>query len=98
MARIIKTDIAKIDFANIWLHIAEDSVDNADKFLERIDKTLQLIATQPLMGRERPEFDTDLRSLPVGEYLLFYYPLDDGIKVSRILHGAQKLHPADFNN
>jgi toxin ParE1/3/4 len=94
---IKKSDIAKLDFASIWIHIAEDSVENADKFMERLNKTLLLIATQPFMGRVRPELDEELRSFPVGNYLIFYYPRDYGIEVARVIHGAQKLQPEDFD-
>jgi len=32
-----------------------------------------------------------LRSLPVGNYLVFYLPLDDGIEVVRVLHGSREI-------
>jgi len=31
----------------------------------------------------------DLRSLPVGNYLIFYMPVEDGIVVVRVLHGMR---------
>ena len=36
---------------------------------------------------------TGLRSLPLGNYIIFYRPIDDGIEVVRILHGARDLPP-----
>jgi plasmid stabilization system protein ParE len=32
-----------------------------------------------------------LRSLPVGSYIVFYRPMEDGIIVIRVLHGARYL-------
>jgi toxin ParE1/3/4 len=41
------------------------------------------------MGRSRPELAPDLRSFPVGSYLIFYQPLDDGIEIIRIISAAR---------
>jgi toxin ParE1/3/4 len=32
-----------------------------------------------------------LRSLSVGNYLIFYRPLADGIEIVRVLHGARDI-------
>lgn len=32
-----------------------------------------------------------LRSSPVGNYLIFYRPLPDGIEILRVLHGARDI-------
>jgi toxin ParE1/3/4 len=37
------------------------------------------------MGISRDELLASLRSLPIGKYLIFYMPIDDGIQVVRIL-------------
>jgi toxin ParE1/3/4 len=34
-----------------------------------------------------------LRSFPVKNYVIFYRPLEDGIEIVRVLHGAQDLPP-----
>jgi toxin ParE1/3/4 len=79
------------DILEIWDYIAEDSADAADRWLDRLDAQLQLMATQPLMGRARPELDADLRSLPIGRYVVFYAPTADGIDVVRVLHSARDI-------
>ncbi|HEU5126240.1 MAG TPA: type II toxin-antitoxin system RelE/ParE family toxin [Verrucomicrobiae bacterium] len=33
----------------------------------------------------------DLRSFPVGNYSIFYCPLDAGIKVVRVLHSSRDM-------
>ncbi len=47
----------------------------------------------PYMGRQREELAARLRSFPVGSYVIFYRPIDDGIEVARILHGARDFPP-----
>jgi toxin ParE1/3/4 len=49
------------------------------------------MATQPRMGRARPELDTELRSLPFGRYVIFYAPTADGIDVIRVLHSGRDI-------
>ncbi len=50
MPRILKRPLAETDLIDIWLFIAEDSVQNADAYLRRIDTLLKVLAEQPLMG------------------------------------------------
>lgn len=88
MAMVNKSDAAKDDLANIWLYIAEDSIDNADRFIDMLEQTLYLLATQPMMGRLRENYGCDLRSHPEGRYVIFYYPRDYGIEIVRVLHGS----------
>jgi toxin ParE1/3/4 len=48
------------------------------------------------MGRARPELRPDLRSFPVGRFVIFYREVRDGIEIVRVLRGARDL-PALFN-
>jgi toxin ParE1/3/4 len=41
------------------------------------------------MGRARNELAADVRSFPVGRYVVFYVPIDAGIDVVRVLHSAR---------
>ena len=37
-----------------------------------------------------------LRRFPVGEYLVFFMPLDDGVCIVRVIHGARDITPELF--
>ena len=91
MARITRRPLAAADILDIWDHIAEDSVEQADRWVDKLDEKFKLIATQPLMGRARDELADDLRSFPYGRYVIFYAPLADGIDVVRVLHSARDI-------
>lgn len=93
MARVTRRPQAEEDILEIWLFIAEGSVAEADRWIDRLDETLLLWATQPTMGRTRDELATGLRSFPFGRYVLFYEPLSDGIDVVRVLHSSQESDP-----
>ncbi len=49
------------------------------------------MADFPNMGVSREELKTALRSQPVGNYLIFYFPLEDGVDIIRVLHGSRDM-------
>jgi len=97
MARVLRTDQARVDLKSIGQHIAEQSQsrDIALSFLDRIEEKCELYATQPLMGEARPDLADDLHCFPVADYIVFYRPLVDGILVLTVVHGARDI-PAVF--
>ncbi len=54
MARVTQRPRAAADILDIWDHIAEDSLEQADRWVDKLDEKFRLIATQPLIGRARP--------------------------------------------
>lgn len=91
MARVIRRPQAEDDILEIWAYIAEDSMADADRWIDGLDAHLHLWATQPSIGRSRDELVAGLRSMAYGRYVVFYEALDDGIDVVRVLHGAQDI-------
>ncbi|WP_326538038.1 type II toxin-antitoxin system RelE/ParE family toxin [Pseudorhodoferax sp.] len=96
MPQVRKRPLAFADLADIWAFIADDSEQQADLFLDSMEDKLVLLATQPHMGRERPELAPGLRSFPVKRYVVFYRALRDGIEVLRVLHSARDVTPGKF--
>lgn len=43
------------------------------------------------MGRSRNELLDNLRSFPFERYLIFYFPIDDGVDIVRVLHNARDI-------
>lgn len=91
MTRVTRRPLAADDIAEVWDCIAEDNLNAADRWIDRLDEQFGFLATQPLMGRARPELGPELRSYPFGRYMIFYAPLADGIDVIRVLHGARDI-------
>ena len=91
MSRYRLTEQARADLDEIWLYIAEDNIPAADRFFDTLHERFVLLAGQPFLGRARPELAPNLRSLPVGNYVMLYRPIDDGIEVVRVLHGARDI-------
>ena len=93
MPCIVRTQRAKADVLTIGRFIAEQSGNRsvALGFLDRIDAKLKFLARNPLAGEARPDLLADVRSFPVGNYVIFYRPSQNGIEVLRILHGARDI-------
>ncbi len=91
MVRVLRRPQAQTDILEIWDYIAEDSMVEADRWVDRLDEKFALWATQPMMGRNRDELAPGVRSLAFGRYVVFYVPLPDGIDVVRVLHGTRDI-------
>ena len=91
MSRVTRRPQAEADILEIWDYIAEDSLIEADRWLDRLDEKFALWATQPTMGRSRDELAPGIRSLAFGRYVVFFEPLPDGIDVVRVLHGSRDI-------
>ena len=97
MPRVHLTSDAEESRLEICFHLVQESRSQAvaDRFLESIDEKCRLLATQPRMGRSRPDLAAGVRSFPSGDYMIFYRPIDDGIEVLLVVHGARDI-PAIF--
>ena len=91
MAILLKRPLAELDLLNIWNYIADDSLDRADDFLDRIESKLMTLAQNSGLGRKRSELLPDLRSFPIDNYVVFYQQIDGGIDVIRLLHGSRDI-------
>lgn len=91
-----KSPQAEIDITAIWDFIAADSIKAADGLIDRIDRAFDMLADTPLAGRSRDELRPNLRSFPVGNYIIFYVPLPDGVEVVRVMSGRQDIDADDM--
>ena len=91
MARITRRPEAETDVIDLWGFIAEDSIAEADRWVDRLDERLQLWATQPMIGRARDELAPGIRSMAFGRYVVFFAPIRDGIDIVRVLHGSRDI-------
>jgi len=82
---------AESDLQDIWDYVSADSVERADRLIENIRAKAAVLAEFPRMGRPRDDLLPGLRSLPFGDYVIFYWPVPDGIQVLRVLHGARDI-------
>jgi toxin ParE1/3/4 len=85
---------AREDLDEIWTFIAQDNPEAADRFILAIVSRFPKLASMHHMGRSREDLSPRLRSFPVANYVIFYRPMDGGVEVVRVLHGARDLPPS----
>ncbi len=90
MSRVVRGPRAGRDLWRIWAYIAKDNIAAADALIRTIDQKFQALARNPLMGSARPDLAPTARSLVVGKYLILYRPLEDGVEIVRVVHGARR--------
>jgi toxin ParE1/3/4 len=91
-----KSPQAEADVTAIWQFIAGDSVSAADALLERIEAAFDMLADMPRAGRAREDLAPKLRSFPVGNYLIFYVPVVDGVEVVRVMSARRDIDADDM--
>lgn len=93
---IKKLPLANKDLREIWRYIARDSESAATNFIKKLHEKFVILARNPFVGRLRDELSDELRSHPVGNYLIFYRIAEDGIDIVRVLHGSRDLPSLAF--
>ena len=97
MGSVLFAQSAQTDLLDAWLFIAEDSLNAADRVLDTVAREASTLATQPMMGRARPDLAQGVRSWPTStSYILFYVVDPTGITVLRVLHHARDIQNPMF--
>lgn len=91
MAKYMISRQAERDIYEILLYIAKDNIDAALDLNGRLIEIFKMLADNQEAGRERPELIEGLRSLPDGNYVIFYRQWAGNIAIVRILHSARDL-------
>lgn len=91
MLKLIKSPKAEADLINIWLYIAEDQPENADRFLDRLDAAAMALAETPGMGVDRPSLSEGLKCFPVGNYILYYRVKPPKLELVRVLSASRDI-------
>ena len=85
------TDRAITDLEDIHDFVAQDSPSAAARLVALIRERCFLLDDNPLMGRSRSELAPDLRSFPIGNYIIFYRPADNGVQILRVVRGSRDI-------
>ena len=88
--RILK--VAEEDFTEIISFIAAENPKAAEATANKIEKNLELLLGNPLLGRVPRDEDIRVlgyRYLIVSNYMIFYTIEEKTIYIHRILHSAQ---------
>ncbi len=80
---------AQRDLDEVFCYIGTFNVRAAEHWLDTVERQFQVLAKQPHAGQARPDLAPKLRFLTVGNYLIFYRPIENGVEIARVIHGAR---------
>jgi toxin ParE1/3/4 len=91
MSRVLIRSEALLDLDDIFDYIADDSPDRAIAFIQKLHSQIEKLAATPGMGRRRDELLPNLRGMAYGNYMIFYFPMNNGVDVVRVINGARDI-------
>lgn len=95
MPHCIFTRPAREDLRAITEYVKRENPQAAAAIYQAIEDRCRLAANFPNMGKRVDWLRANTRCLVVGMYLAFYRPIEDGIVILHIVHGAREID-ADF--
>ena len=91
MSKYFISTQAKYDLREIKNYIDRDHLAATRGFIETFRDQCNLIAKSPRMGRSYEEIAPGIRGFTIGNYTIFYCPIENGIAVERLLSGYRDL-------
>lgn len=99
--RLVLTDTAKADLAEMYRYLKSDNPKAAKAFIDDLTKKLFSLAAAGVTGVPRDWISPGLRAFPYRERCFYFRIIDDALVVVRVLHGRQDVttqeFPEDFN-
>ena len=78
---------------HLVLHRPESgNPDIADRFIDSLTGRFYLLALHPYIGRRRDdELGPDMRSFPVGKYIILYRIEDEDVRILHVVRGSRNI-------
>lgn len=90
MRKLLIRPQARVDLLEIWHHIAQDSIEAANKVSDRLDAAIHDLVRMPGKGHTRPDVRRrDYRFWSVYSYVIAYSFDDLTLTVVRVVHGRR---------
>ncbi len=81
---------ARLDLLEIWLYIAQDSLDAANRVGEALDLAINALLPMPAKGHRRSDVkDSRYLFWTVYSYVIAYRYDEDTLTIVRVVHGAR---------
>ena len=94
MTRYALRPRARRDIEEIWdCSVAAWGVRQAENYVRQVQRSLEILANYPRLGRACDDIRPGYRKHPTGSHVVFYRIDEDGIEVVRILHQRMDFEP-----
>ena len=87
--RFIVAPRAQQDMQEIYEYIARDRPRAAVRMIRRLREKFAMLGGNPTMGEVRLDLPQGLRCVSVGNYVILFRPIDVGVEIARVIHGAR---------
>jgi plasmid stabilization system protein ParE len=92
MNQYVLSVAAELDLDQIWEYIAEDNIDAADRWIDKLFDAFQSLAQAPGMGHRREDLTAfPILFWPVGAYLILYRVQTEWIEIVAVTQGARDI-------
>jgi toxin ParE1/3/4 len=92
MGNYFFSQLAVKDLNQICEFIGQTNIKAASKLFDTIREKCKLVSSFPSMGKDYSEILSNLRGFIVDDYIIFYYPLENGIEIVRVVYGKRDLN------
>jgi toxin ParE1/3/4 len=92
------SEAAVKDLNEICEFIAKTNKVAASNLFDKIRKKCKLVANFPNMGKNYDRLAPNLKGFVVDDYLIFYYPRNNGIDIVHVVNGYRDLDSIFFDN
>ena len=83
------SEFAQGDIKETWQYLSEQGDEAAARPIREIIGKCKLLAYNPKIGRERNDLILNLRQFPLKNYNIFYFPIENGVEIYRVLHRSR---------
>jgi toxin ParE1/3/4 len=63
VSEVVLSELAEIDLIDIWVFVARDNVEAADRLVDQLHDKCRFLANSPKVGHQRPELDAVYREI-----------------------------------
>jgi toxin ParE1/3/4 len=85
------SDLAIEEIEEICEFLAQTHPRLASQWFDEVREKCKLVSSFPSMSKSYAWLDPDLRGFVIDDYIIFYYPAENGIKIIRVIHGSRDL-------
>jgi len=90
MNKYVLSAAAELDLDAIWDYIAQDNIDAADRWINKLFDSFQSIAQTPGMGHRREDLTAfPILFWPVGAYLILYRTQNQVVEIVGVTQGMR---------
>jgi toxin ParE1/3/4 len=98
MSSYFFSDEALEDINNICEYIARENSKAASRLFDAIRAKCKTVASFPNMGKSYSKLASNLRGFVVEDYMVFYYPRENGIDIAKVVSGYRDLESLFLND